>query len=263
LGRASTLPLSFLLENKMARIKDIPVGTRFGYLIILSFAGIGKKQHAEWRCLCDCGKETIVPGYALRRGSTQSCGHTFTTAGTRSVNFKDLTGKVFGRWTVLDKYEIRKSKAGKKRTCWLCRCECGREKFVISGQLTFGSTTQCKNCAMRDEYGASARKTVLNGYKKEAEERGYSWLLSDEQFDQITKQNCKYCGIGPSNVRDLKYGNGSFIYSGIDRLDNSRGYEIDNVAPCCRICNRAKDVRSVSDFISWAKQITEIATQGI
>ena len=106
-------------------------------------------------------------------------------------------------------------------------------------------------------FGMSARNTVLNAYKKEAEERNLSWGLSEEHYDCITKQNCFYCCVEPSNVRYLGYDNGSFIYTGIDRVNNSFGYEIDNVVPCCRICNRAKDVRSKEDFIFWACRVAD------
>ncbi len=47
-------------------------GKRFGRLIVISREGsIG--NHAAWRCLCDCGSETIVRGDHLRHGKTKSC----------------------------------------------------------------------------------------------------------------------------------------------------------------------------------------------
>lgn len=50
-------------------------GHRFGRLIVrCRAAGNTANGSARWVCLCDCGKEVIVPGVTLRRGSTQSCG---------------------------------------------------------------------------------------------------------------------------------------------------------------------------------------------
>lgn len=57
----------------MARVKDMS-GQRFGRLVVRSFAGIGEDHTALWNCVCDCGNETVVRGYSLRRGHTQSCG---------------------------------------------------------------------------------------------------------------------------------------------------------------------------------------------
>ena len=173
----------------------------------------------------------------------------------RAHNFKDLSGQTFGKWTVSSIYEMRQSSKGKKRTCWFCTCECGNQKFVISGQLTYGSTTQCKSCAVRGVVGESARNTLLCSYKGGAKQRGLSWNLSEEKFDSLTKSDCHYCGIAPYRHARTQCHNGDYVYNGIDRVDNSRGYEPDNVVSCCRICNRAKDTMTVEEFLSWIERI--------
>lgn len=48
-------------------------GQRFGRLTVIGYHDT-EKGMARWRCLCDCGNETIVYGGNLRRGYTQSCG---------------------------------------------------------------------------------------------------------------------------------------------------------------------------------------------
>lgn len=50
-------------------------GQRFGMLVVLAFAGVkGSAQHATWRCVCDCGNETVAVGASIRAGRTRSCG---------------------------------------------------------------------------------------------------------------------------------------------------------------------------------------------
>jgi hypothetical protein len=49
-------------------------GRRFGQLLVQEQAG-SRRTGLLWRCLCDCGTETIVQGTNLRNGHTQSCGH--------------------------------------------------------------------------------------------------------------------------------------------------------------------------------------------
>lgn len=44
-------------------------GTRIGRLFVLEYLG-----NRKYRCLCDCGNETIVDGQKLRTGNTVSCG---------------------------------------------------------------------------------------------------------------------------------------------------------------------------------------------
>ena len=50
----------------------------------------------------------------------------------------DLTGRVLGRWTVVGH---RQRENGV--TTWLCRCECGNEIRVRSGNLLNGSSQSC------------------------------------------------------------------------------------------------------------------------
>lgn len=49
------------------------VGKRFGKLTVLSHERYEKGQHF-WRCLCDCGKETVVRQQHLSSGKARSCG---------------------------------------------------------------------------------------------------------------------------------------------------------------------------------------------
>lgn len=49
------------------------LGQKWGRLFVVSYEGIHNHK-ATWRCLCDCGAETIVEGKKLRRGHTRSCG---------------------------------------------------------------------------------------------------------------------------------------------------------------------------------------------
>lgn len=56
----------------MSRVVDM-TGLRLGRLTVIGRAdSIAGK--AAWLCRCDCGKETVVRGYSLRNGDTQSCG---------------------------------------------------------------------------------------------------------------------------------------------------------------------------------------------
>lgn len=54
------------------KIKDLS-GRRFGRLIALEYFGRSNGR-TLWRCLCDCGKESIVGYSALISGNTRSCG---------------------------------------------------------------------------------------------------------------------------------------------------------------------------------------------
>ena len=58
--------------------------------------------------------------------------------GQESTGRTDLTGKVFGRWTVLGYSHFTRG-----MTYWSCRCECGTEKKVYGKSLLSGRSTSC------------------------------------------------------------------------------------------------------------------------
>ena len=80
--------------------------------------------------------------------------------------------------------------------------------------------------------------------KRSAEKRKISVNLNISIYSNLLDLGCIYCGS------DLKESSGY----GLDRIDNSKGYDISNVTPCCGICNRAKGSMNVSEFISWIKK---------
>jgi hypothetical protein len=53
---------------------DDLTGQTFGRILVLGKAGNDSAKNIIYHCRCSCGKETIVRAYALRRGSSKSCG---------------------------------------------------------------------------------------------------------------------------------------------------------------------------------------------
>lgn len=49
-------------------------GQKFGRLTVIKRADNDKHGNAQWLCKCECGNETIVRGFLLKRGTTKSCG---------------------------------------------------------------------------------------------------------------------------------------------------------------------------------------------
>lgn len=73
--------------------------------------------------------------------------------------FEDLTGRKFGRLTVISR--IGTNNLGK--ATWLCKCDCGKETVVTTGELKSGNTKSC-GC-----YNKEKRKTnnLVHGKRKE------------------------------------------------------------------------------------------------
>ena len=49
-------------------------GKVFGKLTVLEFSSMGNDYTSRWLCQCECGKQKIIIGKCLVRGSTRSCG---------------------------------------------------------------------------------------------------------------------------------------------------------------------------------------------
>lgn len=97
--------------------------------------------------------------------------------------YKNLSGRRYGKWVVLDSYEsVTDSKA--RHTKVLCRCDCGNVKMVDSYSLTHGDTFSCGKCNTITDEGDYKRCTMLNGtsfiFDPEDEEivRRYTWSIS-------------------------------------------------------------------------------------
>lgn len=169
----------------------------------------------------------------------------------------ELKGKRFGRLAVIGFSRINKG----GNACWLCKCDCGNEVVVIGDNLRYGQTKSC-GCLKKELNenrtlleGEAARNIVIREYKANAKKRNHEQALTDEQIIELHKGNCHYCGAPPSNIRFQKYCNGSYIYSGIDRVNSEKGYTVDNVVPCCADCNYAKRALSSDDFLDLIKRI--------
>ena len=164
----------------------------------------------------------------------------------------DLTGQKFGKLTALLVDHTHK----KHGAYWLCSCECGNEAAVLSAHLRSGNTISC-GCEVggRLPVGETARNALYGVYIWSAKERGLSFNIPKSEFALLTKMHCHYCGAEPMGVK--KTAKSIYVYNGIDRKDNSRGYEIDNVVPCCKVCNRAKNNMQYEKFIDWTNGMYE------
>ena len=186
----------------------------------------------------------------------------------RPKELPDWRGRTFGRLSIIEFSGMDKNRS---RT-WLCRCICGTDRVVSSRNLTNGNTQSC-GCLAREvrsvtakrtlshvvlPYGVASRNSVVCRYKG----HGQVWALSTEQAEALLVSECHYCGAPPSNTAKRRTSNGEFMYNGIDRIDNTRGYEPDNVVSCCRRCNVAKNDMSYDEFLDWVGRVYWRSSQG-
>jgi hypothetical protein len=179
-------------------------------------------------------------------------------------NAKNITGETYGYLTALER--IPSYTKGKRRvTPWKFKCICGNIVIRESADVKSGGIKSC-GCKMRElisnsrskPEGIAASNSLYKSYMVNcAEERGYEFNLSKDEFLKITKQNCFYCNKEPSQIKKSK--TSQYIYNGIDRVNNCKGYIKSNVVACCRECNALKSGISkemVFKLYEWFKNET-------
>ena len=210
-------------------------------------------HQVTWRCRCNkCGGEKVIRASHLRRGQ-KSCGCA-SAEFISQTKMEDLTGRQFGKLFVVR----RLPEARNKNPQWLCHCECGRHVVTRSGNLkAYQRSCGCSSRANRLPEGEAAKRFLLRQYKCEAKQRGLEFSLADAEASRMFTSDCFYCGAPPARVVVHPEYNGRFIASGIDRVDNSKGYVPGNCVPCCGTCNLAKRELTVDEFLSWAHRLEE------
>ncbi len=182
----------------------------------------------------------------------------------------DIEGQKFNRLIAL--HDVGSDK--KKDRLWECLCDCGKFTVVPAYRLKGGITKSC-GCLQKELAGKLAEKglyrlpigeanlnRIIYRYKNGAEKRNLKFLLTRKQFKELTQQPCFYCGSKPHTVMSDKGRNGKYIYNGIDRVDNSKGYTINNCVACCRKCNEWKRADTQQEFLMRVKLIYDHMLKG-
>lgn len=110
-----------------------------------------------------------------------------------------------------------------------------REK-ILQKQKTYAKLNPNKikkgKQSLKQRYGTISRS---------AKYRKLMFNLTLEEYElYFYNKPCLYCGIETA---------------GIDRIDNIKGYTIDNCVACCCFCNAMKSDRSFNEFIEQINRI--------
>lgn len=140
---------------------------------------------------------------------------------------------------------------------WICLCDCGNKTSVKSSNLIGGITKSC-GCLKEERIlpcGEACFNRFYGIYQRNAKKKSLDFMLSKQEFKEITEQCCHYCGAKPtptvsSTIKKIT-GTETYVSNGIDRIDNNKGYTINNVIPCCSNCNYAKRNRNYEEYLEW------------
>ena len=127
---------------------DDITGKVFGKLTVLKRVE-NKDNRPHFLCKCECLNEKVVSSKNLKSGHTTSCG-----CFRRDSKFKDLSGQVFGRLTVLFPNGLTERD---KKTTFSCQCSCGTVKIVRGNDLVTKKIVSC---------GCYKNENIIIGIKK-------------------------------------------------------------------------------------------------
>jgi hypothetical protein len=158
----------------------------------------------------------------------------------------DITGQRFGRWKVVALNPERRRYGKATFTLWRCRCDCGVERIVFGCNLRAGYSKSC-GCLSREQ---TTKRNTKHGHAVRGQHtRAYdAW--------QHLKQRC----TNPNNKDYPNYGGRNIGFHpdyrddflaffadvldpqdglSLDRIDNNRGYEPNNMRWADAVTQRA------------------------
>jgi hypothetical protein len=238
------------------------VDQRFGRLVVLERTTNDRHNKVRWSCRCDCGALKVVGAAELQSGDTRSCG-CLQRETSGDTTRRRLAGERVGMLSILRLVPNPKKRAGK---LWECLCECGKTCLLSSKNLNGHHYRSC-GCVARapriDNREAIIRRRY-NAYRQNARRKERDFELTYTEFHALVVTPCYYCGDitvrGQGRPKSRTQGRNANHYkqekvNGIDRIDSLKGYNSENVVPCCAMCNKMKMEFTLEDWLSRVAKI--------
>ena len=182
----------------------------------------------------------------------------------------DLTGRRFGRWFVLNKEDAYIASSGNRYTRYLCRCDCGAERAVLSASLRNGRSTSCgcynaenkKEVCRKNFTTHGESKTRLYHIYNDIKKRCYN--KNAHNFDDYGGRGISVCAewrFDYNKFRQWALANGYKDDLSIDRIDVDGDYSpnncrwVDNVTQANnRRSNRIVEINEqIHTLAEWAR----------
>jgi hypothetical protein len=217
---------------------------KFGHLTVIKKAVSTPEEtrRNKWICQCICGKEIITRAENLINFSTKSCG---------CQRAENLINNKFGKLTVVKRYLENYEKYSDVK--WLCQCECGETRIVLSHHLKQKIAKDC-GCATRKKY-KEIYGVFFSRIKHSAKKRHLEFKITIQQiWDLFIKQNRK-CALSGLELKFSSLSDSSDGTASLDRIDSRQGYITGNIQLVHKDINYMKQDLSDKEFIDYCKII--------
>ena len=217
----------------MSKLIDL-TGQTFGNWKVLERAETKRYKSGgtatAWLCQCikNPSCQMVKLGAELRLVKEPTC------KACPGCHEMDLTGKQFGRWTVLERADDYIDKTGRVYHVWKCQCGCEKHtiKNVLAKNLLRGTSQSCGCIAAEfcKENFSTHRGTDTRLYGIWTNMRKRCINPNDSAYPNYGGRGITVCEEWNSfeNFRDWAEDNGYDDTLTIDRINNNVGYSPDN-----------------------------------
>lgn len=263
----------------MGKQVDI-VGKKYNNLFVAEKIGSDEHRNTLYRCLCDCGNETIAKHTQIVRGTKKSCGclPRGFKAGTKP---RDLIGEKIGFVTVIKC--TGSSIIGKdKEKTFEVECECGK-RFVVPRSKLYSNTINCgcktdslrlKGLAIDITGQTFGRLTAIEPTRNQSGKYSWrcvctcgkekivptSWLIHGKTLScgclqiERTRKDISGMQFGQLTAIDIAYSDKEYVYwncvcsCGERRIISGASLRSGNTISCG--CSKSKGELAIAQFLS-------------
>lgn len=151
-------------------------------------------------------------------------------------------------------------KVGKRwiRLCPACGASVShlRRNYCINA---FGIKQPCKKCSVKKNHPSgmvgAVRVAWFNSFYKSALSRGYQWNISIEEVDTLYSFQSGRCALTGWPIGWSSEGWNHT--ASIDRIDNSRGYDLNNIQLVHKSLNMARGSMTIDDFLEVCRAVAD------
>ena len=222
-----------------------------------------KKSCKSVKIKCYCGNTFYARPRDVFSNNTRSCG-CYSKIKIAKRFRRDITNEKFGKLTAIKPIKSDKN----HRIIWLFRCDCGVEKKMPLSYVSSKKGIRSCGCSKNKpsvrwsgygEISGTYWSYVKRNSKTRSRNIDFNITIQDA-WGLFLKQNrrCALTGVKINFIRQYAHKkNGEEQTASLDRINNFKGYTMDNIQWVHKIVNKMKMNLDEKDFLMWCNLICE------
>lgn len=168
----------------------------------------------------------------------------------------------YNEWTIIN--DVPKTLTKSRQLHYECECSCKLTIRYVNASDLVNSRSKCCNRCTSYKGTHDLSGTFLTVIKRGAKKRNLEFDVTIEYlYDLYILQNkkCALSGVDISLHRNYSQGFRSAQNASLDRIDNTKGYIVENLQWVHKDINMIKNVYSQEYFIEMCKQVANYAAR--